>query len=450
MMNPEIFREYDIRGLEEKDLTDSVVKTIGQGYGTYISGMGVQELVVGRDGRLSSSRLRDALIEGVTSTGCNVIDLGVCPTPVFYFALHHLDVSGGMMITGSHNPPEFNGFKLCVDKTTIYGEEIQKFKRLIEKGAFISGTGTLSFYDIIPAYQQYIERCIGDIGGIKVVVDAGNGTAGVVAPTLLADMGCEVIPMYCELDGRFPHHHPDPTIPENLLDLIEKVRQTHAHLGIGYDGDADRLGIVDENGTIIWGDNLLIIFARDILREHPGATIISEVKCSMNLYREIEQLGGRGIMWKAGHSLIKGKMKEEGALVAGEMSGHMFFADRYFGYDDAIYATCRLIEIVKKTKKNVSELLDGVPKTFVTPEIRFECPEHKKFRVVETIKADFSQKYKIIDVDGVRVLFDDGWGLIRASNTQPALVIRFEATTQKRLEEIKELFEGELAKVVHE
>jgi phosphomannomutase/phosphoglucomutase len=445
MVNPRIFREYDIRGLVDQDLTNEVVRALGQGFATYISDKGRRRVVVGRDGRLSSPRFRDFLVEGMASGGLEVIDIGVCPTPVFYFSLFHLDQEGGVMITGSHNPPEFNGFKVCVGKETLYGEEIQNLRKVVEGGRFVKGKGSVSFQEVIPAYQNFILNNIHLKRKLQVVVDSGNGTAGAVAPKILRDLGCQVMDLYSQVDGRFPNHHPDPTLPENMKDLIAKVQETGAEVGIGYDGDADRIGAVDHLGNIIWGDQLMILFSREVLRSHPGATIVSEVKCSQNLYDTIAKHGGRGIMWRAGHSLLKSKMKEEKALLGGEMSGHIFFADRYFGYDDAIYASCRLLEILSQSQKTIPELLSDVPKTFTTPEIRINCPDDRKFPLVERVRESFRKEYPIVDVDGVRVLFPDGWGLVRASNTQPVLVLRFEARSAERLQEIRTLVENRVA-----
>jgi len=369
------------------------------------------------------------------------MDIGVCPTPVFYFSLFHLNRDGGAMITGSHNPPEFNGFKLCSGKETLHGEQIQELRRIIESQNFIRGQGALFRQEILPAYRQFMAQNIRLQRKIKVVVDSGNGTAGLVAPAILRDLGCEVIDLYTEVDGRFPNHHPDPTIPEYMQALIAKVRETGAEVGIGYDGDADRIGAVDHNGNIIWGDQLMILFSRQVLRDHPGATIVSEVKCSQNLYDDIARNGGRGIMGRAGHSLLKKQMKEEKALLGGEMSGHILFADRYFGYDDAIYASCRLVEILSRTEKRIPDLLSDVPQAFNTPEIRVDCPDDRKFLIAEKVKESFRNEYPIVDVDGVRVIFPDGWGLVRASNTQPILVLRFEARTPERLREIRSLVE---------
>ena len=447
-INPQIYREYDIRGVVDKDLTPEIVRRLGQGFGTHMAQLGRKDLVVGRDGRLSSPSYGEALIGGLISTGCNIFDIGLCPTPVYYFSIFHLNKDGGMMVTGSHNPPEFNGFKVSVGKSTIFGEEIQKLGRLIEGAEFVNGQGNLSKSEIIQPYQDYIKKNIKLEKKMKVVIDAGNGTAGVLAGTLLRDLGCEVEELYCDVDGRFPNHFPDPTIPGNLKDLIERVKKFEADVGIGYDGDADRIGVVDDHGNIIWGDQLMILFSREILKYKKGSTFVAEVKCSQNLFNDIEKHGGKAIMWRTGHSLIKEKMREEKAVLGGEMSGHIFFADRYFGYDDAIYASCRLIELLSKTDRKLSRLLEDVPQTFITPEIRVDCLDEIKFKVVEKVKEELRKDYSIIDVDGVRVKFEDGWGLLRASNTQPVLVLRFEALTEKRLQDIKNLVEEKVKEAV--
>jgi phosphomannomutase/phosphoglucomutase len=350
-------------------------------------------------------------------------------------------VDGGVQITGSHNPPEFNGFKICLGTASIYGEEIQRIRRICESADFSRGNGKLEEADVITPYIQYIKANIrpGDVKK-KVVLDAGNGVGGTVAMEIYDIFGFEIIPLFCEPDGRFPNHHPDPTIPKNLEAMISKVREESADLGIAFDGDADRIGVVDQEGNIIWGDQLMIIFSRDLLSRYHGGKIIGEVKCSQVLYDDIERNGGEAIMWKTGHSLIKNKMKEEGALLAGEMSGHLFFAERYFGYDDAIYAGARLLELVSRTEESITEMLADVPKMVNTPEIRLDCPDDKKFEIVSALTEEFKKEHKVIDVDGARVLFDGGWGLIRASNTQPVLVLRFEAANESRLEEIRKIF----------
>ncbi|MDF1592227.1 MAG: phosphomannomutase/phosphoglucomutase [Desulfobacterales bacterium] len=449
-MNPEIFREYDIRGIAGKDMTEEDVELIGKGVGTYLQNRGHSKLTVGRDCRTTSDRYAQKIIAGLRATGCDVVDIGVCPTPVFYFSIQHLKKQGGIMVTASHNPPEYNGFKLCIDLDSIHGMQIQEIRSIIDKRDFVKGKGALSTADVVSPYKSFVVVNINIPKPLKVGVDAGNGTAGVVAVPIMKRLKCEVHDLYCEMDGTFPNHEADPTVAKNMKDLIARVKEKGLDVGIGYDGDGDRIGVVDEKGNLIYGDKLIIIFAREILSRKPGATFISEVKCSKVMYDDIEKHGGRAIMWKTGHSLIKQKMKAEKAALAGEMSGHMFFADRYFGYDDAIYASCRLLEILSHTGKKVSELLADVPQTFSTPEIRVECPDDKKFSVVKAVTEHFRKLYNIIDIDGVRVLFDDGWGLVRASNTQPVLVLRFEALSEKRLKEIRTLVESALEKTKKE
>jgi phosphomannomutase/phosphoglucomutase len=387
----------------------------------------------------------------------------MCSSPLLYFSLFTLPVGGGIMITGSHNAAEYNGFKICIGKTAIHGEDIQQLRQVMEAGTFVSGAGRVSEHPIIPDYLSYLKKSFAHVNAhrLHVVIDCGNGAASLVAKQALELLGCKVTGLYCDLDGRFPNHHPDPTVLENLSDLMRAVKDHKADVGIGYDGDADRIGAVDEQGEVLWGDRLLVLYARDILAEKPGSTIISEVKASQGLYDDIAARGGRPIMWKTGHSLIKAKMKEESAVLAGEMSGHMFFADRYFGYDDAVYASCRLIEILAKKTATLSALVADLPKTIVTPEIRVDLPDAVKFEVMRSIQATFAEYLKtrqklgpakltlrdVITIDGVRAIFDDGWGLIRASNTQPALVLRFEAASADRMHAIRALIEGELATV---
>lgn len=434
-----IFREYDIRGVYGTVLTEKVAEEIGKAFGTLIRRSGGKKISLGYDIRLSSPSLREALLAGLLSTGIDVVDIGACPTPVLYFSLFNLQVDGGVMITASHNPAEFNGFKLCRGKGTLFGAEIQQVRTMAESGDFDQGKGELTFErDFLSTYLRYFVKHFGSLRSKKVVIDCGNAAAALIAPQIMEQLGCEVIPLYCEPDGRFPNHHPDPTVPENIADLIACVRKERADVGIAFDGDGDRLGAVDEKGEIIWGDKLTLLFATDILKRNPGATIISEVKASQVLYDEITRLGGNGIMWKTGHSLIKAKMKETGALLAGEMSGHLFFADRYFGYDDAIYAGCRLIEILVKVNQPLSSHFASLPKTYVTPEIRVDCPDDQKFEIVEKCREYFSKRYRAIEIDGVRILFENGWGLIRASNTQPALVLRFESDSPERLVRIED------------
>ncbi len=443
-MKGEIFREYDIRGIPGQDFDLADVERIGRGFGTYLHRRGGRNAVIGRDCRLSSGSIRDALAKGMVSAGLRVTDLGVCPTPVLYFALHHLRRDGGIMITASHNPPEYNGFKVCVGTETIFGEEIQSFRRLLEKGNFVDGEGAWETYDMVTPYSDYMVKGISIERPVKVAVDAGNGTGGVVAGPILVRLGCKPEPLFFEMDGNFPNHEPDPTVPENMAILAETVIEKGLELGIGFDGDTDRIGVVDEKGDIIYGDMLMVLFSREILRENPGATVIGEVKCSNNMYDDIRAHGGNPVMWRTGHSLIKRKLKEEKAALAGEMSGHMFFADRYFGYDDAIYAACRLLEIVSHKQEPLSRYIQDLPATFNTPEIRVQCPEDRKFKLVEMVKEELRRDHEIIDVDGVRLVFPDGWGLLRASNTGPVLVLRFEAQSEARLEEIRSLMEGTL------
>jgi len=446
-MNHEMFREYDIRGIAGQDMTEEDVLLIGKGIGTFLIRNGARAITVGRDCRTSSDAYAGQLIAGLRATGCDVTDIGVCPTPVLYFSIQHLQMEGGVMVTASHNPGEYNGFKMCLGLASIHGRQIQEILEMIKASDFADGSGSLASADVITPYTDYVTGNIRISRPLKIGVDAGNGTAGVVAVPILKKLGCDVHDLYCEMDGTFPNHEADPTVLENMHDLIELVRTEKLDIGIGYDGDGDRIGVVDENGDIIYGDKLLILFAREILTRKPGATFISEVKCSQTLYDDIEKHGGRAIMWKTGHSLIKKKMKEEHAELAGEMSGHMFFADRYFGFDDATYASCRLLEILADSGNNLSALLADVPRTVNTPEIRVECPDNVKFKVVTAVTEHFRQEYDVIDIDGVRVLFDDGWGLVRASNTQPALVLRFEALTETRLNEIRTLVESVLEEI---
>ncbi len=394
-------------------------------------------MAIGRDCRLSSDDYHHFLIKGLNHSGIETIDIGLCATPMLYFSIRNLNVEGGVMITGSHNPPEFNGFKICIGNDTIYGEKIQELRKIMESEQYSTGAAFSTLKDVTAAYQDYIFENVKITPKIKVVVDAGNGVGGQFALPILRRYGCEVIPLFCEPDGHFPNHFPDPTVEENLTELIKTVRKQKADLGIAFDGDADRLGVINDEGQIIWGEKLLLLFAREILKEKPNSTIIGEVKCSQILYDDIKKHSGRAIMWKAGHSLIKAKMKEERAVLGGEMSGHLFFADRYFGYDDAIYAAIRLLEILSKTGQKISELLADVPQTFATPEIRIDCPDDKKEKVVEKIKKRFENNPGLIEIDGVRIPFEDGWALVRSSNTQPVIVLRFEASSASSLQKIR-------------
>ncbi|MEJ2537200.1 MAG: phosphomannomutase/phosphoglucomutase [Calditrichia bacterium] len=418
-VNPYIFREYDIRGVVGQDLTDEVVELIGKAFGTHLQRMGGKKLSVGGDVRLSSERFKTALISGLLSTGVDVIDIGIVPTPVQYFSLFKLTVEGGVMITGSHNPPEFNGFKMSVGQSSIYGEEIQKLREIIESKSFLTVKGKVEEKDILSEYIEDINSRIDITKKIKVVFDCGNGSASLVVEKLMHKLGVNAFFMYCEPDGTFPNHHPDPTIEEYIADLRDQVLKLKADLGVAYDG---------------------VLFARNVLKQKKGQKIIFEVKCSQALPEAIEAAGGEPIMWKTGHSLLKKKMKETGAIIGGEMSGHLFFADRYHGYDDAIYASARLIELLSQENKKASELLADVPRYFSTPEMRVEiASDEEKFKIARKAADYFKKHYDVLDVDGVRIMFGDGWGLVRASNTQPVLVLRFEAKTEKRLEEIKNL-----------
>ena len=463
MISSTIFREYDIRGIAGKDLTVDAAVLIGKAFGSMVKSCipHAKRVSVGRDVRLSSDELAAGLIKGILSSGIDVYDLGVCPTPVQYFSLHHLDLDGGIMITGSHNPPEYNGFKISIGRDTIYGGNIQKLEEIIKRQEWTISEedGRIKHCNILDPYKEYMMKQFAYLNNarfrrVKVVIDAGNGTAGAVVPEILGGMGCEVIPLYCEPDGRFPNHHPDPTVVEYMQDLIMETKRSGADIGVGYDGDGDRIGVVDREGTMIWGDQIMIILSREVLKENPGAKVIGDVKCSQAMFDEVKKHGGIPLMWKTGHSLIKQKMKEEGALIAGEFSGHIFIAHNYFGYDDALYTTFRIIEIMKKTGKDIKELVSDVARMSYTPEIRRECPEDRKKEVVDNVVSrllactkDGNAPYRIIDVntlDGIRVLFEKGWGLIRTSNTQPVIVMRAEAEDEEHLNQYTSFLENEL------
>lgn len=446
MINPAIFREYDIRGIAETDFTDDNVYTLGRACGTYYVSRGEKKVIVGQDVRISSPRIAKAMHKGLNDSGCDVIDIGVVPTPVLYFSLFHYNTGNGIMITASHNPKEFNGCKVAQNKSTIYGEEIQKLRRLTEADTFATGKGTITTLDVVPAYIDYVLDHMRIKKGIKVAIDTGNGTCGPLVDTLMKKIGADYQILYKEPDGNFPNHLADPTVVEHISELIEVVKNGSFQCGIGFDGDGDRIGVLDENGEIIWGDVLLAIYAEKVLERIPGAKIIFEVKCSQGLIERIDALGGVPLMYKTGHSLIKAKMRAEHSPLAGEMSGHIFFADRYYGFDDAMYASLRLLEILSDDAK-LSTLAHKVPQYYSTPEIRIETNDEKKFHIVEELKEYFKKTYTVIDIDGVRVVFPDGWGLVRPSNTQPALVLRFEAKTKERLDEIRALFLDRLNKL---
>ncbi|MGR6835473.1 phosphomannomutase/phosphoglucomutase [Syntrophomonas erecta] len=435
-----IFRQYDIRGVVNQDLDDQMMKNISRAFASYAQKHDYTRVIIGYDNRSSSPRFHTIITNTLLENGMSVIDLGMIITPIFYFAARHLDIKAGIMITASHNPPNYNGCKLLLGDSTIYGEQIQEIGKIIESGRYSTKTnqGQYQKYDISPDYAAMIKNKI-KLGPhpLKIVVDCANGTASLFAPSILRSLGCEVIELYCESDPNYPHHHPDPVNPDNMVDLITRVKETGADIGIGFDGDGDRLGVVDVHGNMIWGDLLMILFWREILPHYPGAKAIVEVKCSQSLIDEIKRLGGKPIIYKTGHSLIKAKMKEINAVFTGEMSGHMFFADDYYGFDDAIYAAARLLVILSNTDQSISELLSDIPRYYSTPEIRVKSTDEDKFRIVDQVLKHFRQQYDVIDIDGARVIFPDGWGLVRASNTGPELIIRCEGRTPAALENIK-------------
>lgn len=434
MLKATIFREYDIRGVADEELLSPAVGQLGRAIGTFLQRHGTGPRVnLGRDCRVSSDRLHDALLRGLLASGCEVSDLGIVPTPLLYFSAHHLQSDGAVMITGSHNPAEYNGFKVMSGSSTIHGQDIQALRQLIETQDFASGQGTVRSFDALTPYLEAVAPQFSFDRRVKVVVDAGNGTAGPFFHQLLSRLNVDATELFFEMDGRFPNHHPDPTVEKNLEHLKSAVVREGAELGIAFDGDSDRIGAVDEKGNVIWGDYLMLIYAREILGRKPGSTFIGEVKCSQVMYDEITRLGGKPVMWKTGHSLIKAKMKEEHAELAGEMSGHIFFADRYLGFDDALYAACRLIEIVAASGRPLSAQIEGLPTLVTTPEIRFDTPDEMKFEVVNRVLEHFRKSNPVVEIDGARVLFDQGWGLVRASNTQPVLVMRFEASSPELL-----------------
>jgi phosphomannomutase / phosphoglucomutase len=436
-----IFREYDIRGLHETELTDAAAEAVGRAFATLIAGKGGARAALGRDVRPSSERLARAVERGMVAAGLAVERVGVVPTPALYYAVAARTLDGGLQVTGSHNPPEFNGFKMTRGKLPIFGAEIQDMRERIAAGRLAAAAGgSASDRPVLDEYRAMLVERLKSPRGLRVVMDCGNGCAGTVVPGSFERMGHTVIPLYAELDGRFPNHLPDPTVPALLRDLQEAVRANGTDLGIGFDGDADRIGAVDASGRIVYGDQLLALFARDVLTRVPGAEILFDVKCSQGLIEDIAAHGGRPSMWKTGHSLLKSRLLETGAPLAGEMSGHMFFSEGYFGFDDALFAAGRLLRYVAASGRTFGELVDSIPRYFATPETRLACPDDRKFEVVAELKREFAGRYRVIDIDGVRVEFGDGWGLARASNTQPALVVRFEARTPQRLEEIRALF----------
>jgi phosphomannomutase/phosphoglucomutase len=448
-LSPHIFREYDIRGVVGQDLDAGVGEQIARAFGMYLKRRRVHRAVVGHDSRASSADLYAATTRGLIAEGCDTIGVGMCVTPMLYFALRHFGVKGGVMVTASHNPPQFNGFKLCHGAGTLYGDQIQEIRVLAESGAGADRpeAGVSETRPIFPAYQEMLTKRI-QLGPrrLRVVLDCGNGTAGTFAPAIFRAWGCEVVPLFCDLDPSFPHHHPDPVAPENLVDLIRAVQENRADVGIGLDGDGDRIGVVDDRGAVLWGDLLMALFWREVLAAHPGAIALVEVKCSQALIDEIRRLGGRPEFTRTGHSLIKARMREVGAVFAGEMSGHMFFADEYYGYDDAIYAAGRLFRMLSNSDLPLSSLAAEIPRYHATPETRVPCPDDRKFDVVDSLTREFRSKFPVIDVDGVRIVFPDGWALVRASNTQPVLVVRAEGTTLDALDRAKKVVAEALLK----
>ncbi|MEE9254310.1 MAG: phosphomannomutase/phosphoglucomutase [Pseudomonadales bacterium] len=447
-LDPTIFRAYDIRGIVGKNLGENTVYHIGRAIGSEAQARGQGSLVVGCDGRNSSDQLRSAVIRGLMDTGCKVYDVGLVPTPVLYYATHALDTQSGVMVTGSHNPPEYNGLKIVLAGDTLADEAIQSLRRRVLTNELEEGTGSVERVDML---DHYVDRIASDIAlaqPLKVVIDCGNGVAGIVAPRLIEALGCQVVPLYCDVDGNFPNHHPDPMVPENLADLIAAVHSEGADLGIAFDGDGDRLGVVTNRGDIVWPDRLLMLFSRDIVGRNPGADVVYDVKCSKHLNAFISEYGGRPIMWKTGHSHIKAKMKETGALLGGEFSGHICFLERWYGFDDAIYSAARLLEILGTESASADEIFEAFPQAVSTPEIKVAVSEETKFKIIESLEknGDFGDG-SLTTIDGIRVDYADGWGLVRSSNTSAVLTLRFEADTQEALERIQEIFRSQLRQV---
>jgi phosphomannomutase/phosphoglucomutase len=448
-INSSIFREYDIRGIADTDLNDLLVEGVAKAYGTLMKREGRKTVSLGYDMRLSSLRIQKVFQKSLLSTGLDVINIGMVTTPMLYFSIAYWKLDGGVMITGSHNPSEYNGLKLCRGTGSVYGKELQAVLEMIQKKDFETGQGAAQERSVTQDYKNYLKNQFQFSRKIKVVVDSGNGMGGLVSPELFRELGLEVIDLFSKPDGNFPNHHPDPSQPKNLIALTQKVKEIRADIGIAFDGDGDRIGVVDEKGDAIWGDKLLILYSRAILKKLPGATFIADVKCSQTLYDDIKKNGGKGVMWKTGHAIIKSKIKELNAALAGELSGHMFFNDRYFGFDDALYAACRVLEILDQAgDKKMSELLRDVPPMYSTPELHMDTTDTKKFQIVSRAKEFFKSSYDVIDIDGVRITFPDGWGLVRASNTQPVLVLRFEAATPKRVQEIQNLVESKVRELI--
>lgn len=439
-MNDAIFREYDIRGIAESDLTDDVAFAVGSAVASRLKREGAGRLCIGRDVRESSPRLHERVADGMLSAGVDILDLGVVPSPVLYYSILEMGTDGGIMITGSHNPIEYNGFKLCRGVSPIWGAEIREIAEQIRRRDFESGRGKRETMEILPRYREMVRQRCSTGRRLKIVVDAGNGTGGLIGPDILEDLGHEVVQLYCEPDGRFPNHLPDPTVAEYVKDLQERVVAEGADLGIGFDGDADRIGLIDERGRMIAGDQTLALYARDLLARMPGNKILFDVKCSQGLEEDIRAHGGEPVMWKTGHSLLKAKMKEEKIPLAGEMSGHMFFEEGYLGFDDAIYGAARMVSILSKATESLAAMVDSLPTYVNSPEMRIPCTDKAKFRIVEEVTQHFAREHQVITIDGVRATFPEGWGLLRASNTQPVLVLRFESKSAEGLEKIQARF----------
>ena len=437
----DIFKAYDIRGIVDKTLTVDTVYAIGKALGSEAARQKQKTIAVARDGRLSGPTLLQALIDGILSTGIDVVNVGRVPTPVLYYATFHLNTACGVMLTGSHNPPDYNGLKMVLNNTALSGQTIQDLKQRIIENNFSSGTGNYSEQDIS---DSYLEEIVGDVKlskPLKIIIDCGNGVAGELAPKLYRAMGCDITELYCDIDGTFPNHHPDPSQPDTLVDLIEAVKREKADIGFAFDGDGDRLGVIAPDGEIIWADRQMILYAEDVLSRNPGAEIIYDIKCSVNLGQAISNAGGTPLMWKTGHSFVKAKLKETGAPLAGEMSGHIFFKERWYGFDDALYTGARLLEILSKKEQHTSEVLGALPDMINTPELRLETEEGANFTLMQKlIDAASFENAKVTDIDGIRVDFDDAWGLVRASNTTPCLVIRFEGRNEQAMNTVQEKF----------
>lgn len=447
-INTQIFRAYDIRGHADRDLTDDLARSVGRAFATFILRRGGTRVSLCRDCRISSDRLHAALTAGILSTGLDVVDIGVGPSPLLYWSVFHLDTDGGLQITGSHNPGDQNGFKMMAGKSSLHGADIAALLRIIESDDFATGNGTLTSAELDAAYvADVISRLSFGTKPLKVAIDGGNGTGGPLAMAVMGALGDRVRAhgLFIPMDGRFPNHHPDPTVEENLVDLRRAVQDGGCDVGIAYDGDGDRIGVLDDQGEVLWGDRLMVLLARQVLAVRPGATIVGEVKCSKTLFADIAAHGGRPVMSAVGHSIIKDRMKAEGAALAGEMSGHIFYEDRWYGFDDAVYVTARLLEILSHDPRPLSQILADVPKTFVTPELRLDCDDATKFAVVQQAVDHYQRAHDVVTIDGARIEFGDGWGLIRASNTQPVIVLRAEAESEAALTRIRHELEAFVA-----